>query len=112
MEVREENLILAATRVVKRLREAGHEAYFAGGAVRDQLLGITPHDVDIATSAHPDEVQLLFPRVSDLQGKAFGVVRVMEEDQVFEIATFRWTAARNGCLCHSPGGRSASGFYG
>ena len=51
-----------ARKIVRRLREAGHRAFFAGGCVRDALMGKTPHDFDIATSARPEEVQALFPR--------------------------------------------------
>jgi poly(A) polymerase len=79
----------SAVEVVSKLQAAGHEAYFAGGAVRDKLLGIEAKDVDIATSAHPDQVQALFTRATDLQGKIFGVVRVLQGEHVFEVATFR-----------------------
>jgi poly(A) polymerase len=75
--------------IVVRLQQAGHVAYFAGGCVRDQLLGIEAKDYDIATSAKPEEVQRLFPRVTDLTGKSFGVVRVMHGEETFEVATFR-----------------------
>lgn len=78
-----------ATGVVQTLREAGHEAYFAGGCVRDQLLGREAHDFDIATAATPDEVQRLFPRTTGLEGKCFGVVRVLQGEATFEVATFR-----------------------
>jgi poly(A) polymerase len=78
-----------AVEIVRRLQQAGHVAYFAGGSVRDQLLGKEAKDYDIATSAPPDEVQKLFPRVTDLTGKSFGVVRVLVGDQSFEVATFR-----------------------
>ena len=47
--------------IVRRLREAGHQALFAGGCVRDALMGKMPHDFDIATSARPEQVQALFP---------------------------------------------------
>ncbi|MEM6884388.1 MAG: CCA tRNA nucleotidyltransferase [Verrucomicrobiota bacterium] len=83
------SLIQQAGAVVRKLQDAGHEAYFAGGVVRDKLLGIRAQDVDIATSAHPDQVQELFARATDLQGKAFGVVRVLQDEEVFEVATFR-----------------------
>ena len=55
----------AALRVAVKLREAGHVAYFAGGCVRDLLLGKEPSDFDVATSAPPDVVQglLLRPRL-------------------------------------------------
>lgn len=78
-----------AEKVVRTLVKAGFTAYYAGGAVRDFLLGKDWKDVDVATDASPDEVQKLFKRVTDLQGKAFGVVRVIEEGEMFEVATFR-----------------------
>ena len=77
-----------ATRLVERLRAAGHEAFFAGGCVRDMLLGKEAHDIDIATSAKPDEVQRLFHRTVAV-GAAFGVIVVLEDDFEFQVATFR-----------------------
>jgi tRNA nucleotidyltransferase/poly(A) polymerase len=79
----------AAEKVVRKLVAEGHEAYFAGGSVRDMLLGREAKDVDVATGATPDQVQSLFPSATDLQGKAFGVVRVRSDDEVLEVATFR-----------------------
>ena len=78
-----------AEAVVRRLTEAGHQAVYAGGCVRDALLHRPYPDVDIATSATPDQVQAIFPKASDPQGKAFGVIRLKQGDHVFEIATFR-----------------------
>ena len=78
-----------AVEIVARLQRAGHVAYFAGGSVRDRLLGQEAKDYDIATSAPPDEVQKLFPRVTDLTGKSFGVVRVLVGQNNYEVATFR-----------------------
>jgi poly(A) polymerase len=75
--------------IVAQLQQAGHTAYFAGGCVRDQLLDKEAKDYDIATSALPEQVQRLFPRVTDLAGKCFGVVRVVVGDKSFEVATFR-----------------------
>ncbi|MEI8292421.1 MAG: CCA tRNA nucleotidyltransferase [bacterium] len=77
-----------ATRLVERLRAAGHEAFFAGGCVRDRLLGKEAHDIDIATSAKPVEVQALFPRTVAV-GAAFGVIVVLEDGWEFQVATFR-----------------------
>lgn len=77
-----------AVRVARRLREAGHQALFAGGCVRDHLRGKTPLDFDIATSAPPEEVQALFDRTVAV-GARFGVVLVIEEGRRFEVATFR-----------------------
>ncbi|MCG3195983.1 MAG: CCA tRNA nucleotidyltransferase [Candidatus Omnitrophica bacterium] len=83
-----ERLDEGARAVVRALREAGHRALWAGGAVRDRLLGIPYNDIDIATSAEPDEVEWLFP-ASVLVGKSFGVVRVKAGETDYEVATFR-----------------------
>ena len=77
-----------ARKIVRRLREAGHEAFFAGGCVRDSLMGKMPHDFDIATSARPEQVQALFPRTIAV-GAQFGVVLVVEEGRDYQVATFR-----------------------
>ncbi|MHB8391743.1 MAG: hypothetical protein ACYDBH_19560, partial [Acidobacteriaceae bacterium] len=82
----------AATRIVERLRTAGHAAYLAGGCVRDLLLGREPFDFDVATSATPDIVLDMFPRTFAV-GAQFGVVLVadaIESAEVLtEVATFR-----------------------
>lgn len=78
-----------ASRIVATLRAAGHEAYLVGGCVRDTLLGRIPKDFDVATSARPDEVEMLFPKTLAV-GKAFGVIVVVGTDgNSTEIATFR-----------------------
>ena len=83
---------IAAERIVERLRAAGYEAYFAGGCVRDLLLGVPAKDFDVATSAHPDTVLALFPKTFAV-GAHFGVVLVCQEidgsEIVTEVATFR-----------------------
>lgn len=73
---------------MRTLHAAGHTAYFAGGCVRDELLGLTPTDYDVATDAVPDRVQHLFPRSSEV-GKSFGVVIVRVGRETVEVATFR-----------------------
>jgi poly(A) polymerase len=78
----------AARRIVEKLRLHNHEAFFAGGWVRDFLLGRKPQDVDIVTSALPDEVRRLFPR-STAVGAAFGVILVHAYGRTYEVATFR-----------------------
>lgn len=77
-----------ARRIARRLRDAGHEVVFAGGAVRDRLLARRGGDVDIATSASPAEIEAMFPRTI-LVGAAFGVVKVIWEGQTYDVATFR-----------------------
>jgi poly(A) polymerase len=77
-----------ATEIVRRLQAAGHEAYFVGGCVRDQLLGRVPQDYDIATAATPEQVESLFPRTVPV-GRQFGVMMVIEQGTPFQVATFR-----------------------
>ncbi len=77
-----------AIRLLRTLREAGYTAYFAGGCVRDFLLGKDPHDYDIATDATPQQVVTLFPHAQQV-GAHFGVVVVRSRGANFEIATFR-----------------------
>jgi poly(A) polymerase len=74
--------------IVARLREAGHEAYTVGGAVRDRLLARAPQDVDVATSATPEQVAALFPRTVGV-GASFGVMLVVGDAIQTEVATFR-----------------------
>jgi poly(A) polymerase len=98
----------AALAIVRVLRDAGHQAYLAGGCVRDLLLGLAPKDYDVATAATPDDVVGLFPRTFAV-GAHFGVVLVCtnpkelgapgsshlgtwdeaEKDIATEVATFR-----------------------
>jgi len=77
-----------AITVVRTLREAGHVAYFAGGCVRDALLGLAPKDYDVATDAPPARVRELF-RKTQAVGQAFGVILVRIGKSVIEVATFR-----------------------
>jgi poly(A) polymerase len=77
-----------ATEIVRRLQAAGHEAYFVGGCVRDQLLRKEPQDYDIATAATPEQVESLFPRTVPV-GRQFGVMMVIEQGTPFQVATFR-----------------------
>jgi poly(A) polymerase len=65
-----------AVDVVRRLREAGYQALWAGGCVRDELLGLVPKDYDVATDARPEEVRRLFPRTVAV-GMSFGVIEVL-----------------------------------
>jgi poly(A) polymerase len=74
--------------ILRTLNEAGFEAYFAGGAVRDSLLGIAPKDFDITTAATPDQIAALFPG-SVVVGAHFGVSLVMFEGEAVEVSTFR-----------------------
>lgn len=78
----------AALAIVRRLRGAGFKAYFVGGAVRDALLGRPPKDIDIATSATPEQAAELFPHHHAV-GAAFGVLVAVEDGIPFEVATLR-----------------------
>jgi len=78
----------AAMELARRLAAAGHEAMFAGGCVRDVLLGRPPQDYDIATSATPAEVLALFPGANEV-GAHFGVVIAKHGGHHVEIATYR-----------------------
>src|SRR5258706_1624955 len=77
-----------ALAVVHALRDAGHVAYFAGGCVRDALLGLEAKDYDVATDAVPVKVRSLF-RNTRAVGQAFGVILVHIGQSVIEVATFR-----------------------
>jgi len=81
-------LYRVAVSIVRKLRQEGFVAYFAGGSVRDALLGKAPKDIDIATNARPEQVSLLFPRTIAV-GVQFGVQRLLEGGFEFEVATFR-----------------------
>ena len=78
----------AALRVVRVLREAGHEAYFVGGCVRDRMLGRTPGDWDVATEAEPEAVMAAFPRAI-ATGLQHGTVTVVEDHEPIEVTTYR-----------------------
>ncbi|WP_025697824.1 CCA tRNA nucleotidyltransferase, partial [Paenibacillus durus] len=78
----------AAGRIIIRLNDAGHEAYWVGGCIRDELLGRPVHDMDITTSARPESVMSLFPRCVPT-GLQHGTVTVLEDDFPFEVTTYR-----------------------
>ena len=75
--------------VLQKLESAGHRAYAVGGCVRDTLRGVAPHDYDITTSAHPEEVLALFAPHAIPTGLQHGTVTVRENHQSFEVTTFR-----------------------
>ena len=77
-----------AVPVLQLIEEAGFEAYFVGGSVRDQILGREISDVDIATSALPEELKLIFPKTNDV-GIEHGTILVHYKGEHYEITTFR-----------------------
>lgn len=78
----------AAMKVIEVLHDSGFQGLWAGGCVRDMLMGIEPQDFDIATDAHPEQVARLFRRTL-LVGAQFGVVVVLIGNVQIEVATFR-----------------------
>lgn len=84
------NALQQATAIVSKLTRAGYIAYFAGGWVRDFILGHPSEDIDIATNATPAQIMDVFPHLDTvLVGLAFGVVIIAVEGHQFEVATFR-----------------------
>ncbi len=81
---------LGALSVLKRLEDAGHEAYIVGGSVRDILLGKIPSDFDITTSARPNETEEVFSDLHMIEtGLKHGTVTVVSDGEPYEITTFR-----------------------
>jgi poly(A) polymerase len=78
----------AALGIVEKLKSKGHEAYFAGGSVRDAWMGRPAQDFDIATSAEPNAVEKIFSKTVPV-GKEFGVMVVVVPAGSFEVASFR-----------------------
>src|ERR1700730_2020496 len=78
--------------IVRRLVDTGFRAVFAGGCVRDRILGIVPKDFDIATDARPEVVQTLFEHTVAV-GAKFGVIAVLLDGDQLEVATWRADAA-------------------
>lgn len=74
--------------ILSRLQEKNFESYFVGGGVRDELMGNSAHDIDIATAAKPEEIEELFSNCYD-RGRKFGVMAVQSGEHEFEVATFR-----------------------
>lgn len=74
--------------ILRSIESAGFEAYFVGGSVRDHILGLPIHDVDIATSAYPEEIKSIFKHTVDT-GIKHGTVTVLMDDESYEITTFR-----------------------
>jgi len=82
------NISPNALKVLYRLKDAGHQGFLVGGAVRDLLLGLHPKDFDVATDAHPEQVRKLF-RNCRLIGRRFHLAHVRFGMEIVEVATFR-----------------------
>ncbi|PAK45871.1 CCA tRNA nucleotidyltransferase [Peribacillus simplex] len=83
-----DRLFLKSVPILELIEEAGYEAYFVGGSVRDYILGRTINDVDIASSATPQEIKRIFPNTADI-GIDHGTVLVITDTGTYEITTFR-----------------------
>ncbi|WP_433946849.1 CCA tRNA nucleotidyltransferase [Paenibacillus sp. SN-8-1] len=81
-------MVSAGEEVLRRIGDAGYEAYWVGGCVRDEVMGRPVHDMDIATSARPEMVTQLFERCIPT-GLQHGTVTVLIQKQAFEVTTFR-----------------------
>ena len=83
-----DQLFLKSVPILELIEKAGFEAYFVGGSVRDYILGRPINDVDIASSATPQEIKGIFPKTADI-GIEHGTVLVIAESGTYEITTFR-----------------------
>ncbi|UDI78257.1 CCA tRNA nucleotidyltransferase [Staphylococcus taiwanensis] len=81
-------LFLKAIPILEKIEEHGYEAYFVGGSVRDYLLNRPIHDIDITTSATPDEIESLFDKTIPI-GKEHGTINVVHLGENYEVTTFR-----------------------
>lgn len=85
-------LFQTALPVLSTIESHGYEAYFVGGCVRDTLLNLPIHDIDIASNATPDEIQSIFKHTFDV-GKEHGTIVVLFQDVPYEVTTFRTEGA-------------------
>ena len=87
-KIQQKQICERADAIIRKLQKAGFEAYLVGGCVRDLLLGLTPKDFDIATSAHPEQVRKLFSSAR-LIGRRFRLAHIYYGRDYIEVATFR-----------------------
>ena len=74
--------------ILDKLNNGGYEAFIVGGCVRDHIMGITPHDYDITTSALPKQIKEIFPHTVDI-GIKHGTVAVILNKTAYEVTTYR-----------------------
>lgn len=87
-DISREKISSNALKVLYRLQQGGFDAFLVGGSVRDLLLGLKPKDFDVATNAHPEQIQALF-RNCRLIGRRFRLAHIYFRDGIIEVATFR-----------------------
>lgn len=87
-----------ALNVIHRLRAHGYSAYLVGGGVRDLLLGHTPKDFDISTSARPEQIKKVFGRQCLLIGRRFRLAHIRFGHKILEVATFRAGEMNDGLI--------------
>jgi len=81
---------IKVNKLINRIKEAGYEAYVVGGCVRDTLRNVEPHDIDVVTSAKPEEVKKVFPDLQTIDtGIKFGTITIIYDDEQFEVTTYR-----------------------
>ncbi|KFZ25802.1 MAG: Poly(A) polymerase I precursor [Candidatus Izimaplasma bacterium HR2] len=89
-EIQKNKMFSVGLEILTKLEDKGFKAFFVGGCVRDLVIGIDPHDIDISTNATVKQIQNIFENTY-LVGSAenFGVVVVVLDEYSFEVATFR-----------------------
>lgn len=103
--IHEDKISVNASKVVSRLAEHGYQAYLVGGCIRDLILGKSPKDFDVATDAHPEEIEDLF-RNSRIVGRRFKIVHVKFGREIVEVTTFRAPHTDQYEETHSESGRT------
>lgn len=88
MNIEEEKKYRTAVKIVETLQKYKYKAYFIGGIVRNMILGYKTKDIDIATSAKPDEIKNIFKTAKNI-GISFGITSVLENKFSYDVATFR-----------------------
>lgn len=84
----DKSLFEQARPILEQIQDTGFEAYYVGGSVRDYIMGRNIHDIDITTSATPDEIESIFSHTIPV-GKEHGTINVVFNDENYEVTTFR-----------------------
>ncbi|HDD6336839.1 TPA: CCA tRNA nucleotidyltransferase [Staphylococcus aureus] len=84
----DKSLFEQARPILEQIQDNGFEAYYVGGSVRDYVMGRNIHDIDITTSATPDEIESIFSHTIPV-GKEHGTINVVFNDENYEVTTFR-----------------------